>query len=166
MAKCYYHFLKRFKNWKKSVFSKNVWEKLPWLAHGCRLEFLVCRALEIGLEVSHGSLGEYEYAHDIIDDLCKRATDFMHQEGLHMDEDHVGKQQNIYFLCFISESNTAGVLGCPMCFTSRCCAGIRITEKGRYLTLKFCGKHHPRCHDELHRDGGNSACRGLGFRPY
>ena len=76
--------------------------------------------------------------HDIVDYLYQRATDFMHQGGLCMDEDYVGKQQNNYLWCFISESKTAGVWGCPMRFTSGCCAGIRITEKGRYLkTSKF-----------------------------
>ena len=29
--------------------------------------------------------------HDIVDDLYQRATDFMHQGGLRMDEDYVGK---------------------------------------------------------------------------
>ena len=52
-----------------------------------------------------------------------------------MDEDYVGKPQDIYLWCFISESKTAGVWGCPMRFTSGCCAVICITEKGRYLTL-------------------------------
>ena len=83
-----------------------------------------------------------------------------------MDEDFVGKQQDIYLWCFRSESNTVGVWGCPMLFTSGCCAGNRITEKGIYLTLEFCGEHHPRCHDELLMNGHNSAPGGLGFRPY
>ena len=36
--------------------------------------------------------------HDIVDDLYKpeRATDFMHQGGLRMDEYFVGKLQDIY----------------------------------------------------------------------
>jgi hypothetical protein len=82
--------------------------------------------------------------HDIVDDFYQRATDFMHHGGLSMDEDYVGKPQDIYLWCFISESKKAGVWGCPMRFTSGYCAGIRIKEKGRYLTLEFCGKHHPR----------------------
>ena len=75
--------------------------------------------------------------HDIVHDLYKQATDFMHKGGLHMDKDFVGKPQDIYLLCFICESKAAGVRvwGYPMRFTSGCCAGIRMTEKGKYLTL-------------------------------
>ncbi len=98
--------------------------------------------------------------------LYQSATDFMHQGGLRMDEDYVGKPQDIYLWCYISESKTAGMWGYSMCFTSGCYAGIRITEKGRYLTLQFCGKHHPSCHVELLTNGRNSALRGIGFMPY
>jgi hypothetical protein len=101
----------------------------------------------------------------LVDDLYQRATDFMHQGGLRMDEDYVGKPQDIYLWCLISESKAAGVWVCLRCFKSGSCAVIRITEKGRYLTLEFCGKHHPRCHDELLMDGRNSARRGMDFMP-
>ena len=47
--------------------------------------------------------------HDIVDDLYDRATDYMHKGGLRMDEDFVGKPQDIYLWCFICESKTAGV---------------------------------------------------------
>ncbi len=47
--------------------------------------------------------------HDIVDDLSQRATDFMHQGGLRMDENYVGKLQDIYLWCFISESKTVNV---------------------------------------------------------
>jgi hypothetical protein len=103
--------------------------------------------------------------HDIVDDLYQRATDNMHQGGLCMDEDSVGKPQDIYLCCCICESKTAIVWGCPMRFTSGCCAGIRITEKRKpeYLTLDFCGAHHPR--DELLMKGCISVPGGscLGF---
>ncbi len=33
--------------------------------------------------------------HDIVDVLYQRATDFMHQSGLCMDEDYVGKPQDL-----------------------------------------------------------------------
>jgi hypothetical protein len=56
--------------------------------------------------------------HDIVDDLYQRAIDFMHQGGLCMEEDYVGKQQNIYLCCFISGSKTAGV-GMPNVFYER-----------------------------------------------
>ena len=34
--------------------------------------------------------------HEIIDDVFIRATDFMHAGGIFMDEDNVGKQQDLY----------------------------------------------------------------------
>ena len=94
--------------------------------------------------------------HTIVDDLYERATEFMHKSGLYMNEDFVGKSEDLYLWSFISESKRATVWGCPMRFTTGCCAGIRITETGKYLTLEFCGAHHPRCHDEMgptHRQG-------------
>ena len=51
-----------------------------------------------------------------------------------------------------------------MRLTSGCCAGIRITEKGKYLTLEFCGEHHARCHDDLLVKGSRPGLSG--FRPY
>ncbi len=106
------------------------------------------------------------YMIDIVDDLYQRATDFMHQGGLRMEKDNVGKLHYIYLCCYISESKTACVWGCPMRFTSGCCDGLRITENGRYyMTLEFCGKHYPRCHEELLTNGQNSARRGMGFMP-
>ncbi len=89
------------------------------------------------------------YMYDIVDDLYKLAADYMQQGGLRLDEDFVGKLQDIYLWCSICESKTAGVWGCPILFTSGCCAGIYITKNGMYLTLQFCGAHHPRCHDAL-----------------
>ena len=53
-----------------------------------------------------------------------------------------------------------------MRFTSGCCAGIRITEKEKYLMFEFCGEHHPHCHEELVIKGHNYASGGSGFRPY
>ena len=101
--------------------------------------------------------------HTIVDDLYERATEFMHKSGLYMDEDFVGKSEDLYLWSFISESKRASVWGCPMRFTTGCCAGIRITETGKYLTLEFCGAHHPGCHDEM---WPNASPGVTGFRPY
>ena len=81
--------------------------------------------------------------HSIVDDLYERASEFMHKSGLHMHDDFVGKSHDLYLWSFICESKSASVWGCPMRFTTGCCAGIRITEKGKYLSLEFCGTHHP-----------------------
>ena len=101
--------------------------------------------------------------HTIVDDLYERATEFMHKSGLYMNEDFVGKSEDLYLWSFISESKRATIWGCPMRFTTGCCAGIRITETGKYLTLEFCGAHHPGCHDEM---WPNTSPGVTGFRPY
>ena len=99
--------------------------------------------------------------HSIVDDLYERASEFMHKSGLHMHDDFVGKSHDLYLWSFICESKSASVWGCPMRFTTGCCAGIRITEKGKYLSLEFCGTHHPGCHEIKGRSPGVT-----GFRPY
>ena len=99
--------------------------------------------------------------HSIVDDLFERASEFMHKSGLHMHDDFVGKSHDLYLWSFICESKSASVWGCPMRFTTGCCAGIRITEKGKYLSLEFCGSHHPGCHEINGRSPGVT-----GFRPY
>jgi hypothetical protein len=38
--------------------------------------------------------------HEIIDDIFMRATDVIHDNCLRMDEDHVGKQEVCYVVCF------------------------------------------------------------------
>ena len=99
----------------------------------------------------------------IVDDLYERATELMHKSGLHMDEDFVRKLQDLYLWSFICESKTASVWGCPMRFTTGCCAGICITEKGKYLTLELCGAHLPGCHE---MKGRHPSPGFTGFRPY
>ncbi len=37
----------------------------------------------------------------IIDDIFMRATELMHCSGLRMDEDHVGKPEDLYLLCSV-----------------------------------------------------------------
>ena len=43
-----------------------------------------------------------------------------------MDEDHVGKQQDLYLWCFVGGSKNWGLWGCPMLFTSGCPCTISI----------------------------------------
>ena len=105
--------------------------------------------------------------HDFVEDLYKRASEFMHQGGLRMDENFVGKPQDIYLWCFICKSKTAGGRGCLMLFTAGCCAGIRITdsEKGKHLTSEFCGAHHLCCHDALLMKGTMQCLGSPGLGP-
>ena len=38
---------------------------------------------------------------EIIENVFMRATEFMHQSGFRMDEDHVGKPQDLYLWCSV-----------------------------------------------------------------
>ena len=46
---------------------------------------------------------------EIIDNVFVHATEFMHQSGIRVDEDHVGKQQDLYLWCSVG----GGSLGLP-----------------------------------------------------
>ena len=74
---------------------------------------------------------------EIIDNVFMRATEFMHQSGIRMDEDHVGKQQDLYLWCSVGGAKNLGLWGCLMRFTTGCPCAIRITEARNYLTLSF-----------------------------
>ncbi len=39
--------------------------------------------------------------HEIVDDIFMCATEFVHDSGLHMDEDHVGKPKDLYLWCTV-----------------------------------------------------------------
>ncbi len=56
--------------------------------------------------------------HEIINDIFMRATDFMHEGSLRMDEDHVGKPQDLYFWCSVSVAKNWDLWGCLMLFTT------------------------------------------------
>ena len=52
--------------------------------------------------------------HEIVDDLYQRATDFVHDSSIRMDEDFVGKQPDLYFWCSVGGSKI-GVSGVARC---------------------------------------------------
>jgi hypothetical protein len=52
--------------------------------------------------------------HEIIDEIFMRATDLMQESCLRMDEDHVGKPQDLYLWCSVSGAKNWGLGGCPM----------------------------------------------------
>ena len=54
---------------------------------------------------------------EIIDNVFVRATEFMHDSGLRMDSDHVGKPQDLYLWCSVDGGKDWGLWGCPMRFT-------------------------------------------------
>ena len=74
---------------------------------------------------------------EIIENVFMRATEFMHQSGMRMDADHVGKQQDLYLWCLVGGAKDWGLWGCPMRFTTGCPCAIRITETQHYLSLQF-----------------------------
>jgi hypothetical protein len=95
-----------------------------------------------------------------------RATEFMHDSNLRMDEDHVGKQQDLYLWCSVGGGKNWGLWGCPMRFTSGCPCAICITETRNYLILQFHGHHNPGCHSRPMMCGRNSGPSLGGFKSY
>ena len=83
---------------------------------------------------------------EIIENVFVRATEFMHDSGLRMDADHVGKPQDLYLWCSVDGDKNWGLWGCPLRFTTGCPCAIRITESKKYLILQFHGDHTPECH--------------------
>ena len=63
---------------------------------------------------------------EIIENVFMRATEFMHQSGMRMDADHVGKPQDLYLWCSVGGAKNWGLWGCPMRFTTGCPCAIRI----------------------------------------
>ena len=51
---------------------------------------------------------------EIIDNVFMRATEFMHQSGMRMNTDHVGKPQDLYLWC-LAVGPRIGVYGVARC---------------------------------------------------
>jgi hypothetical protein len=106
---------------------------------------------------------------EIIDNVFVRATEFMHDSGLRMDADHVGKPQDLYLWCSVDGGKDWGLWGCPMRFTTGCPCAIRITESKKYLILQFHGYHTKECHAHPKMTGTVWDKRGpalAGFKSY
>ncbi len=52
--------------------------------------------------------------HEIVNDVFMSAIAFMHNSGLRMDEDHVGKPEDLYLWCLVGSAKNWGLWGCPM----------------------------------------------------
>jgi hypothetical protein len=108
---------------------------------------------------------EYD-THEIVENVLTRAAVFMHDSGLRMDEDHVGKPGDLYLWCSIGGAKNWGIWGCPMRFTTGCPCAIRITETRNYLILQFHGDHGPECHSRPMMSGRNSRPAQRAFQTY
>ncbi len=50
--------------------------------------------------------------HEIVENVFTRAAEFMHDSGLRMDEDHVGKPGDLYLWCSVGGAKNWGIWGC------------------------------------------------------
>jgi hypothetical protein len=76
-----------------------------------------------------------------------------------MDENHVGKPQDLYLWCSVGKAKNWGLWGCPMRFTTGCPCAIRMTEAQNYLIeliLQFHGEHGLECHTRPMMSGRKS----------
>ena len=103
---------------------------------------------------------------EIIENVFMRVTEYMHQSGMRMDADHVGKPQDLYLWCSVGGAKNWGLWGCPMRFTTGCPCAIRITESQHYLSLQFFGHHTPDCHSRPNLTGRKSAPALRGHKSY
>ncbi len=104
--------------------------------------------------------------HEIVENVCTRAAEFMHDSGLRMDEDQVGMPGDLYLWCLIVGAKNWGIWGCPMRSTTGCPCAIRITETRNYLILQFHGDHGPECHSRPMMSGRNSRPERRAFQTY
>ncbi len=94
---------------------------------------------------------------EVVENVFTRTAEFMHDSGLRMDEDHVGKPGDLYLWCSIGGAKNWGIWGCPMRFTTGCPCAIRITETRNYNSiLQFHGDHGSDCHSRPMLSGRNS----------
>ena len=100
----------------------------------------------------------------IIENLFVRATEFMHDSGLRMDEDFVSKQQDLYLWCSVGGSKNWGLWDCPMLFTTGCPCAICIKGTQKYLILQFHGYHTRGCHSSSKLSERKSAPALGGFK--
>ncbi len=59
-----------------------------------------------------GASGAFDM-HEIVENIFMSATKFMEDSGLCMDEDRIGKQQDLYLRCSLGGAKTLGLCGCP-----------------------------------------------------
>ncbi len=104
--------------------------------------------------------------HEIVKDVFMGAIAFMHDSCLRMDEDHVGKPEDLYLWCSVGGAKNWGLWGCPMRFTPCCPCSIHITETRNYLILQFHGEHGPECHSRPMLSGRNSRPAQRAFQTY
>ena len=94
----------------------------------------------------------------MVKDLYQAATNLMHDSCIRMDEDFVGKPQDLYLWYSVGRSKN-WVSGVAQC-------GSRITKTRNYLTLQFHGEHNPMCHTRAIMRRRKSAPVIGGFKSY
>jgi hypothetical protein len=85
-------------------------------------------------------------AHDIVDAIYRHTETFMHESGMVMQPDCVGKPEDLYLWCLIGESKKCREYACPIRYSCGCDTGIRITETKQTLTLQMIGVHDRHSH--------------------
>jgi hypothetical protein len=76
-----------------------------------------------------------------VDDIYRHAENFMHESGMLMEPDYVGKPEDLYLWCLIGETKTLQQFACPMRCSCGCDTGICITETKQSIKLETIGEH-------------------------
>jgi hypothetical protein len=72
---------------------------------------------------------------EVNNDIYSLADDFMHEIGLVMQPDYVGKPEDLYLWCLVRDSKTCLEYRSPMSFSCGYGAGLRITKKGQKIKV-------------------------------
>ena len=83
---------------------------------------------------------------EIVEDIWRKAQEFMHLSGTYMDDAHIGKADDLYLFQTIVESKVSRTYICPDDHACQCGAGIRVTEFKRKVLLEFKGTHDKHSH--------------------
>jgi hypothetical protein len=96
--------------------------------------------------------------HEIVENMFMRVNEFIQHSSMRMDEDHVGKLEDLYLYlwCSVGGAKNWDLWGCPMRFTTGCPCANRITETRNDLIMQFYGEHCPECHSRLMMRGRKS----------
>ena len=65
---------------------------------------------------------------EIVEDIWRKAQEFMHLSGTYMDDAHIGKADDLYLFQTIVDSKVSRTYICPDDHACQCGAGIRVTE--------------------------------------
>jgi hypothetical protein len=82
----------------------------------------------------------------IVYDAYRHSKKLLHESGLVMKANYVGKTEDLYLWGLLRQSKTCFEFGCPMRLSCGCSTGLLITETRQNLAMKKFGAHDQDSH--------------------